>query len=90
MGSRLGRCGGLERRDDGADAFRTRDRVNTLFFPRAPMQPIELMRMMAQDNFHYIIYFQEPSVAESELELDVRHSLRGFYQGASDLVSHEQ
>jgi pimeloyl-ACP methyl ester carboxylesterase len=61
--------------------------VNTPFFPRAPLKPTELMRMMAQGKFHYILYFQEPGVAEAELEKDVRRSLRGFYQGASDLVS---
>lgn len=54
--------------------------VNTPFFPRFPMRPLEMMRAAAQDNFHYILYFQEPGVAESELERDVRRSLRGFYQ----------
>ena len=61
--------------------------VNTPFFPRAPMKPTDLMRLMAQGNFHYILYFQDPGVAEAELERDVRRSLRGFYQGASDLVA---
>jgi pimeloyl-ACP methyl ester carboxylesterase len=44
------------------------------------MRPLDMMRASAQDNFHYILYFQEPGVAESELERDVRRSLRGFYQ----------
>ncbi|HEX3408770.1 MAG TPA: alpha/beta hydrolase [Candidatus Binataceae bacterium] len=61
--------------------------VNTPFFPRPPMKPTDMMRMMAQGNFHYILYFQEPGIAEAELERDVRRSLRGFYQGASDLVA---
>jgi len=61
--------------------------VNTPFFPRATMKPTDLMRLMAQGNFHYILYFQDPGVAEAELERDVRRSLRGFYQGASDLVA---
>ena len=61
--------------------------VNTPFFQRAPMKPTDLMRLMAQGNFHYILYFQDPGVAEAELERDVRRSLRGFYQGASDLVA---
>src|ERR1700730_1490593 len=61
--------------------------VNTPFFPRAPIKPTDLMRVMAQGNFHYMLYFQEPGVAEAELERDVRRSLRGFYQGASDLVA---
>ncbi len=54
--------------------------VNTPFFPRFPMRPLAMMRATAQDNFHYILYFQEPGVAESELERDVPRSLRGFYQ----------
>jgi len=54
--------------------------VNTPFFPRAPMKPTDLMRLMAQGNFHYILYFQDPGVAEAELERDVRRSLRGFYR----------
>ncbi len=54
--------------------------VNTPFFPRLPIPPLDAMRAMAQDNFHYILYFQEPGVAEAELERDVRRSLRGFYQ----------
>ena len=54
--------------------------LNTPFFPRFPLRPLDMMRATAQDNFHYILYFQEPGVAEAELERDVRRSLRGFYQ----------
>ena len=61
--------------------------VNTPFFPRPPIKPTDLMRMIAQGNFHYMLYFQGPGVAEAELERDVRRALRGFYQGAGDLVS---
>lgn len=54
--------------------------LNTPFFPRFPMRPLDMMRATAQGNFHYILYFQEPGVAEAELECDVPRSLRGFYQ----------
>ena len=54
--------------------------VNTPYFPRWLMRPTDLMRTAAQGNFHYILYFQAPGVAEAELERDVRRSLRGFYQ----------
>lgn len=54
--------------------------VNTPFFPRMPMRPSELMRAMAQGNFHYVLYFQTPGVAEAELEADVARTLRGFFQ----------
>ncbi len=54
--------------------------LNTPFFPRPPIKPTDLMRALSAGNFHYILYFQEPGVAEAELERDVRRSLRGFYQ----------
>ena len=54
--------------------------VNTPCFPRLPMRPTAMMRAMAQGNFHYILYFQEPGVAEAELGRDVCRTLRGFYQ----------
>jgi epoxide hydrolase A/B len=54
--------------------------VNTPFFPRLPMLPTQMMRAVAQGNFHYVLYFQEPGVADAELARDVRRTLRGFYQ----------
>ena len=54
--------------------------VNTPHFPRPPMSPLAMMRAMAHGSFHYIVYFQEPGVAEAELGADVRRTLRGFYQ----------
>src|ERR1700687_1753034 len=54
--------------------------VNTPFFPRLPARPTAMMRAVAQGNFHYILYFQEPGVADAELNRDVRRSLRGVYQ----------
>ncbi len=60
--------------------------VNTPFVPRMPVKPTELMKAMAQGQFHYVLYFQQPGVAEAELERDVRRSLRGFYQAAEDLL----
>jgi pimeloyl-ACP methyl ester carboxylesterase len=54
--------------------------INTPYFPRLPMRPTALMRAMAQGNFHYILYFQEPGVAEAELDADPARTLRGFLQ----------
>jgi soluble epoxide hydrolase / lipid-phosphate phosphatase len=56
--------------------------LNTPFFPRPPIKPMDLIRAMAGGNFHYIVYFQEPGVAEAELERDARRSLGSLYQGA--------
>ena len=54
--------------------------INTPFFPRFPMRPTTAMRAMAQGNFHYVLYFQTPGVAEAELDAQVRRTLRGFFQ----------
>jgi epoxide hydrolase A/B len=63
--------------------------VNTPFMPRPPIKPTDAMRAMAAGGFHYILYFQEPGVAEAELERDVRRSLRGFYQDPANLLPAE-
>jgi soluble epoxide hydrolase / lipid-phosphate phosphatase len=63
--------------------------INTPFLARAPMKPTELMRAMAAGGFHYVLYFQEPGVAEKELERDVRRTLRGFYQDPPNLSAEE-
>lgn len=54
--------------------------INTPFLPRPPMAPTALMRAMAQDSFHYILYFQQPGVAEAELDADPARTLAGFFQ----------
>ncbi|MGB2695147.1 MAG: alpha/beta hydrolase [Dehalococcoidia bacterium] len=53
------------------------------YSPRAPMPPTQLLKQIFADNFFYILYFQEPGVAEAEWEADVRRSLRLFMYGAS-------
>jgi pimeloyl-ACP methyl ester carboxylesterase len=50
---------------------------------RAPMPPTQLFRSVFGDNFFYILYFQEPGVAEEELESNVQRSLRLFMYAAS-------
>lgn len=44
--------------------------------PRASGPPTQIWRRMAGDNFFYILYFQEPGVADAELGADVRESMR--------------
>ena len=48
-----------------------------------PVPPTELFEIIAGENFLYLLYFQEPGVAETELEADVRRWLRGFFFTAS-------
>ena len=59
--------------------------LNTPFLPRPPVKPTDLFRAMAGGKFHYILYFQEPGIAEAELQRDVKRSLRGFYQDLAEL-----
>lgn len=50
---------------------------------RGQMPSVELFRKIYKDRFFYQLYFQEPGVAEAELEADARTSLRKIYYGAS-------
>jgi pimeloyl-ACP methyl ester carboxylesterase len=50
---------------------------------RTSTPPLARMQALFKDHFFYILYFQEPGVAEAELEADVRRSLRMFYWSAS-------
>lgn len=53
------------------------------FLPRSPLPPTQLFKQAFGDNFFYMLYFQEPGVAEAELEADVRRSMRVFLYTAS-------
>ena len=50
---------------------------------RGPAPGVELLRKIHKDCFHYVLYLQEPGVAEAELEADVRRSLRMIYYANS-------
>lgn len=55
-------------------------------FAGRPKRPaIEIMRELAQGNFNYILYFQEPGLAEHELEADIGRTLKllMYYRGKS-------
>ena len=53
------------------------------YTPRSPVPPLDAMKEIFKDQFFYQLYFQEPGIAEAELEADVRVSLRKFYHMAS-------
>lgn len=44
--------------------------------PRASAPPTQIWRTIFGDNFFYILYFQEPGVADAALNADVRSSLQ--------------
>jgi pimeloyl-ACP methyl ester carboxylesterase len=53
------------------------------FLQRSPLPPTQLFKLAFKENFFYILYFQEPGVAEAELEADPRRSMRLFLFAAS-------
>jgi len=53
------------------------------YIPRASAPPTQLLKQVFADTFFYILYFQEPGVAEAELEADVARSLRLLLYNAS-------
>ncbi len=65
------------------DRFRAVAGLSVPYTPRAPMPPTQLFKQIFADRFFYILYFQEPGVAEAELQADVRRSMRLFLYMAS-------
>ena len=57
--------------------------LSGLHLGRGSMPLVELLRKIYHDRFFYQLYFQEPGVAEAELEADPRTSLRKIYYSAS-------
>ena len=53
--------------------------VNTPFLPRAPMDPIALMRAAYGEEM-YIVFFQKPGIADALLGKDPAKTLRLFYR----------
>jgi len=46
--------------------------------PRSPHRPTDAMKHIYGDHFFYVLYFQQPGVADAELMRDVRYSMRAF------------
>ncbi len=72
------------------DRFRAAIVLSIPYTPRGPVhgpqgsvRPTEAMRRMIGDHFFYQLYFQQPSIAEAELERDVPTTLRRFLYCAS-------
>ena len=53
------------------------------FIPRGDRPPTESLGFIFQDNFFYMLYFQEPGVADANLAADTRHTIRGMLLGLS-------
>jgi pimeloyl-ACP methyl ester carboxylesterase len=65
------------------DRFRGVAALSVPLTPRSPAPPMAILRKRFAGQFFYMIHFQEPGVAEAELEVDVRRSLRLVYYAAS-------
>ncbi len=69
------------------DRFRAVAALSVPYAPRGPIagplspRPTEAMRQLSQKYFFYQYYFQEPGVAEAELERDVRTTMRRMFYG---------
>jgi pimeloyl-ACP methyl ester carboxylesterase len=51
------------------------------FLPRGPVSPVTMMRQVFGDSFFYILYFQEPGVADANLAADTRRTMTGMLAG---------
>lgn len=51
------------------------------FLPRGPLPPVELMRQVFAGQFFYIVYFQDPGVADADLGADPARTMRRFLAG---------
>ncbi|MFL6205382.1 MAG: alpha/beta fold hydrolase [Acidimicrobiales bacterium] len=49
--------------------------------PRGPMGPVTLMRQVFGDSFFYILYFQEPGVADADLGADAGETMTRMLAG---------
>jgi len=65
------------------DRFRAVVGMSVPFIPRLPIKPLDMMRAMAGDRFLYILYFQQPGVAEAELDPNARALMRRMLYTAS-------
>lgn len=51
------------------------------FLPRGPLPPVQTMRSLLGDSFFYIVYFQEPGVADADLGRDPATTMRRMLAG---------
>jgi len=53
------------------------------FMPRGPVPTVTLLRQLYTDAFFYIVYFQEPGVADAELAADPTRTMRRLLAGSA-------
>jgi pimeloyl-ACP methyl ester carboxylesterase len=57
--------------------------ISVPYIPRGPVSFLSAMRSLLGEGF-YMVYFQQPGIAEKELERDVRTTMRKFLSSTSD------
>ena len=65
------------------DMFRAVALLSVPYRRRSNVRPTDAMKRMAGENQFYQLYFQEPSIAEAELEADVRKTIAMLLYSAS-------
>ena len=65
------------------DVFRAVIGLSVPASDRQPWPPTACLKAQFGDDFHYILYFQTPGVAERELGKDVKRTLRMLFHSAS-------
>jgi pimeloyl-ACP methyl ester carboxylesterase len=65
------------------DRFRAVVGMSVPYTGRSPAPPTQIFKTMFAETFFYIVYFQEPGIAEAELEKDVRRSMKLILYTAS-------
>jgi pimeloyl-ACP methyl ester carboxylesterase len=72
------------------DRYRAVVGMSVPYLPRSPMAPIPLLKAAFGDNWFYILYFQEPGVAEAEFEADIPKTMRMILAGIPGFDSAAQ
>jgi pimeloyl-ACP methyl ester carboxylesterase len=65
------------------DRVRAFAALSVPFQPRPPEPPTRLMRRYAGDRLSWVLYFQQPGVAEAELQADVGRTFRLMFYALS-------
>ncbi|WP_338864692.1 alpha/beta hydrolase [Myxococcus stipitatus] len=63
------------------DRFRAVVGLSVPHLGRSPQPPIALFNTLFKDRWFYVLYFQEPGVAEAELEADIPRTIRTIFAG---------
>ena len=61
------------------DRFTCIAALSVPYSPRRDVPPVVSMRRLAGDKFFYIVHFQEPGVADAEMDAQPEKHLRAFY-----------